>query len=873
MLPTSAIMYLLPYLVSLVLSTGVGWYAWQRRSRVGAFPFAVVAFGGSLWTLGAIFENVSTSLNAKVFWDLAQWLPGTIQTIAFLVFAVQFTQLNLPAAKWLWRVLAFYIAIFFLITITDPLHHWVISNPYLVSGKPFSALLYKFPPLIYFHSIILYIVLFSALFILIAYFFRVPRIYRLQILAIIVGMVVPMIGGLWTVFELPTIFPQRDITPITFGLANVIFAWGLFRFRLFDIVPIARNFLVEEMQDGIIVINNQHQIVDLNPAMEKILEIPKNRAIGMSDEQAFAKWPRFVARYQNVDSLQEELETGSPDNIQYFDLNISPIHNYSGQSVGRLIVLRNITDRKIAQNELERYRENLEQLVETRTAELRQSEERYRLISTVSSDYVFSTQVMEDGTLDLDWVAGAFEKITGYTREEYIAHGGWLAALYPDDLAIDRRDFARLQANEPVISEVRTITKSGDLRWVRVYAHPVWNESSNHLQGILGAVQIIDEQKRAEEALRASEEKYRELSISLEKHVEERTAQLQESNQLLNNEKIRLQSYNRQREYLGEMTALLQASNSVDEAGRIISAHIGKLFPEWSGGLYFINASSSVEPITVWGNEAINLDHLFATSDCWALRRGKTYLVGENIPHPLCLHVKKEAFERPANSLCIPLSAQGENIGILHLIVSEKLDETALKDGELLFLETIADSVALSLANIRLRESLHEQSIRDSLTGLFNHRHMADSLTREVRKAERSHAPLSVMMLEIDGFRVYNNTYGHEAGNYVLTQLGNTLKANLRSSDFPCRYGGDEFTLILPGTTLSDAGKLGEQIRSAVETMKLHYEGKTLGKITVSVGVAGFPRHGETGEAVFKAADAASYRAKDAGKNCVRIAE
>jgi PAS domain S-box-containing protein len=161
---------------------------------------------------------------------------------------------------------------------------------------------------------------------------------------------------------------------------------------------------------------------------------------------------------------------------------------------------------------------------------LRTSEERYRLISTVTSDYMFSTMVKPDGTLDLNWVAGAFEKITGYdTIEEYKANGGWIATIHPDDVAKDKADMANLLANKQVVSEIRTIKKSGEIIWVRVYAHPVWDESKNCLVGIYGAAQDISERKNAEEQTL-------KLNQELEKLVKERTIELENTNVNLQNE-------------------------------------------------------------------------------------------------------------------------------------------------------------------------------------------------------------------------------------------------------------------------------------------------------------------------------------------------
>lgn len=140
----------------------------------------------------------------------------------------------------------------------------------------------------------------------------------------------------------------------------------------------------------------------------------------------------------------------------------------------------------------------------------RSSEERYRLISRIASDYTFSTVLDAQGNSRLHWVAGAFEEITGYTYEEYVATGGWRAHLYPGDREQDDKDMQSLHANRRVVTEVRHFKKNGELRWARVYGHPIWDDANNRLKGIVGAVQDITGQKQAEEALRNSESIYRQ---------------------------------------------------------------------------------------------------------------------------------------------------------------------------------------------------------------------------------------------------------------------------------------------------------------------------------------------------------------------------
>lgn len=137
--------------------------------------------------------------------------------------------------------------------------------------------------------------------------------------------------------------------------------------------------------------------------------------------------------------------------------------------------------------------------VRTALARATVSEEKYRLISSVTSDYLFSTRLNKDGNMQLDWVAGAFESMTGYTFEEYLANGGWLAHLHPDDLETDKQALVKLKANQQTIHELRTYKKTGEILWVRVYAHPVWDQDADSLTAIVGAVQDITERKRMEQ--------------------------------------------------------------------------------------------------------------------------------------------------------------------------------------------------------------------------------------------------------------------------------------------------------------------------------------------------------------------------------------
>lgn len=181
-----------------------------------------------------------------------------------------------------------------------------------------------------------------------------------------------------------------------------------------------------------------------------------------------------------------------------------------------------LRERQRAEEQLRELNLALEERILARTAELTKSEERYRLISEVSSDYVFSTTVYPNGTTSDDWVAGAFAKITGYTREEFQQRGGWPRLLHPDFVEQDQRDFQKLLQNEKVTTETCIIRKDGQMRWVRVSTRPVWNLAENRLGHIYGAVQDITTEKEAAQQIL-------QLNASLEQRVAQRTAELEEA--------------------------------------------------------------------------------------------------------------------------------------------------------------------------------------------------------------------------------------------------------------------------------------------------------------------------------------------------------
>lgn len=352
--------------------------------------------------------------------------------------------------------------------------------------------------------------------------------------------------------------------------------------------------------------------------------------------------------------------------------------------------------------------------------------------------------------------------------------------------------------------------------------------------------------------------------------------QLKIANEKLTQSIAELEARNAEVVTLSELGELLQTCQNTQEAYDVVQQLGQKLFPHDSGALYIISASRNlVENVSMWGE--LKSEPVFAPEHCWSLRRGRLHEVLQGQSQLMCHHMSVDGKSKPENMnyICSPLMSHGEIIGLIHLerqIVKQKEDYHL--DGEADFASkrrlvlAMSEQLALALANLKLREKLQNQSIRDPLTGLFNRRYMEESLERELSRAKRKNTALAIIMLDVDHFKRFNDTYGHDAGDILLNHLGSYLQSSIRKEDIACRYGGEEFLLIFPDMgkeqTLAKAQELNQNVR--------HMKIKTampIGEVTISVGVALYPIHGQDIQTLVHVADMALYRAKKEGRNRV----
>lgn len=320
----------------------------------------------------------------------------------------------------------------------------------------------------------------------------------------------------------------------------------------------------------------------------------------------------------------------------------------------------------------------------------------------------------------------------------------------------------------------------------------------------------------------------------------------------------RLELRNREISLLSRMAGALHSVNQFDECYSIISRFSQQLFPHNAGCLSLFHPSRDVlESVAHWGGWPSDLD-MFEPQACWAIRRGQSHHVEDAHRDLLCPHLAGSSVIEQGY-LCVPLMAQGEPLGVLTL--------NSAPTADLELAEAFAEQVSLGVANLSLRDSLRQQSLVDALTGLHNRRFLDETLRRELLRASRKQQPVAVVLLDVDHFKRFNDTFGHEAGDLVLRHLAIEMKRNVRTSDLACRYGGEEFALVLPEISREDAIERCETLRLSVSRLQIRYGGQPLGPVSISLGLAWFPDDGEQADSLLHAADTALYQAKHAGRN------
>lgn len=626
---------------------------------------------------------------------------------------------------------------------------------------------------------------------------------------------------------------------------------------------------MDRMQDQ----EKEHQLA--RRYLENVLDNSPD-AIGIVDRKGrFIKWNRMAEElfgysieelrgkssfdlYANgvlLDGMLSELRArGSVKNYEIdmkrrdgslipVELSISLLRDAEGGLVGSVCVARDLSDLKKALHIQEQTNARLQQEIgeRRRTLEaLKESQAEYRAIFENTGN---ATVIIEEDTT-ISLANTEFVKLSGYSREEIEGKKSWTEFFSEKDLA-SMKEYHRLRRIDPHAAPRNYEASFRDRQGKTGDVYLTVATIASTKKSVISFLDITD-RKQMEQALKQSNRELEQQSLELSQ--------------------------------LNEMLDLLQVCNSVEEIAATIGHYAAKLFPLDAGFLsLFDDTKSAFSLVTRWGELDLEGEE-FGSEDCWALRRGTVHVVEEPGNGLICRHLHRSA--TPSAYLCVPMTAQGRVMGLFHLQRSIALKDGLSEDAKSRPMSSrerlaraVTDHIALALANLDLRETLRQQSIRDPLTGLYNRRFMEESLQRELARASRNETPLGIIMLDVDHFKRFNDTYGHEAGDLLLTQLGSFLKAHVREEDVACRYGGEEFVLILPGVSLEIAVQRAEHLRDRLKRVSVQYQGKPLDTVTISMGVAALSDRCSTSAAILNSADSALYHAKAAGRDRIKAAQ
>lgn len=557
------------------------------------------------------------------------------------------------------------------------------------------------------------------------------------------------------------------------------------------------------------------RLVDVNPAGLRLLHLTQEETLNKPmDEVAPGLGNLGVLRV-----LRDVVTRGVPTEVReifYGDKRIPAVHwsfnafPMPGQCVG--IAFENINERK-------------------------KSEEKFRLAVEAAP----SAMIMVNESGSMVMVNALTERMFGYHRDELLGQ--------PIEILVPERFRGQHPANRDsffITSKAREMGAGRDLYAlhrdgseipVEIGLNPIETQEGTF---VLASIINITERKQSEERLISANEALLIHTKELAGHAEQMAV-------------------------LNEFSSVLRATLNPREAYKVISQYGLKLLPEESGALFIRDSTGKkIDALSTWGDCPVP-GRKFASDDCWALRRGHVHHAQEGGSVMHCGHMTDPP---PRGYVCVPIIAWGDTFGILHFFNPVK----PLSPAKEQLISVMTEHVALALANLRLQDKLRSQADRDPLTGLYNRRYMDKVLSGEIAKSTGK-SLLCVAMVDLDHFKQFNDTHGHQAGDMVLQQVAALLNSKMRSRDIACRYGGEEFTLVLTKASSTESLQRIRQLQRDIGLLRMVHQGKTLAPLTASIGVAFFPEHGTTPRELLLAADSALYRAKTAGRNRVVVAK
>ncbi len=848
----------LVYVIASILSFVTAAMTWRRRSNPGNVSFSILMLSLCTWSFASIFESGAISPESKLFWSKWQYIGISSLPPLWLYFAAEFTNQKRFRERSRWFILII-PAITLLMAFTNEYHHLLWSNIIMQRG-PLNLAIYVHGPWFYVHIVYSYLLLLIGTYWLIKGLLIFSRQKRKQVIIIISGVIIGWISNVLYVFGFSPVV-GLDLTPLSFTFIALVLSWNIFQFRLFDIVPIARDLLLDNLVDGVLVLDPEDIIVDINPAALRILKHEQiHSPMGHSIWSVFNRNSLILEQLKGNKDFQAELRL-IEDPPQYINLNGSSVFDEGHHFIGKVLVFHDITKRKLIEIKEQEQRELAEALADTAAA----------INSTLHLDEVLESILTNVGrVVPHDTANIALIEIDGMVRfvgiKGYEKHG--TQDIIPK-LEIRVEDIPNLkrmaETGEPCIN----MDTDADPEWNRDIPGSSWIKSYMGAP-IMGKGELLGFINLDADTPNFFKEEYipRLQVFANQAAVAIENAQL----------------FSEVAESAEEMAILYEISSKVTERldlESVIKTLFSKLKKVTSIDLFYVAILNETEDTAIFhmyqgDEEQIEFGPLSMVDQPsltrYVLEKGKVVYIPDahddnsEFPH---LNMVKAPGHDERSILGVPLTLGKEKLGALFLQAEQP---NAYNSDQIRLVETIAHQASVSVSNAQMFEKIQSMAILDTLTGVYNRRYFFEYAENEISRSQRYESEMSLIMLDIDHFKLVNDRLGHLVGDQTLKMIVDTCLGVLRKSDVMCRFGGEEFLVLLPETGQLDAMIAANRICQRIADQSLPTDSE-LGpvSVTVSIGVTQLKTKTETLQDLIGEADQAMYQAKETGRNRVCV--
>jgi diguanylate cyclase (GGDEF)-like protein/PAS domain S-box-containing protein len=959
--------------------------SWFRINTPGARTFGHLLLAITIWTFFSIFELNAVTYEAKLLFGRMQYIGIVAIPPLWLSFMLEYTHQTswIAGVKryFLWIIPVFTLILVFASDFTGL--QW--SQISLISTGEVSYLHYSHGPWFWVWTIYSYILIILGTTVILFAIFEFPRIYRRQAIFLLISAIIPLFVNFLYIVRVTDV----DMTAFSFAASGLLITFTLLRFKLLTIVPVARGMLVENMDDGVLVLDEQNHIVDINPAAKNYLEVTEAQVIGEKTTAVLGKIDNAVWEHAGTDEATFEIKlAASGGKTRYFDLRISTIRGEKGELFGKIVVFRESTERRQTENALRDSEALYYSLVDNMYVAvfMKNIDGTYKYINRMYSDLngVAPYDILGKTDFDLHPAEKAeyFKKTdddvikTGLSYEAdemlYLPVGGIMQVHIVKFPVRDREgkiiglqgvfwDITKPRQNEEalrrqaeqlstlnramqalsstlnlrdvldaILSELRKVVpydSSSVLEIKGDYLEIIGGHGFSNLDELLGIrFGVNDESSPSTIVMRQgiphilADAPVKYPAFNQGRHAAARIRGWMGVPLIFGNNRIGMITldkhevgfYNEEHSRLA-MTFAAQAAIAIQNARLYEREHLHlqsqsllfrlsaslaaiireeQIWQELARGLYnqdlgYIhivtlefdkeNDQRIVRSAVGWTEEQlfISLPHGKGVTE-YAILDGQAHYFRDVSLEPD--YVPGLAIGCEAD---VPIKIGEEVVGVLSL-QSDKVNSFNQEDLDVFVSAANQAGMALGKARLleesqqryteiaSLQDQLREQAIRDSLTGLYNRRYLDETLEREIVRAKRDNQSVSLVIMDLDHFKLVNDTYGHKTGDKILQMLSGFLQSQSRSSDVICRFGGEEFIVVLPNTSLETAAHRADQWRLAFQGLFIEHRGRKI-HTTISLGVAVYPDHGLQGEDILVKADTALYVAKQSGRNQVII--